>query len=266
LVLRIVGAGPSSEYLSIKAINAIGSADKVYIDTYTSIAPGVDEELVARLNPRAEVVRATRVHLEDNAHMIIEEARNRNIVILVPGDPLTATTHIAILVEARRRGIEAELVPGLSGLQAVIDATGLQFYRFGKPVTLVYPEPGLRPYSTVETIHENMRRNLHTLVLLDLRLDQGKAMTIPEAVKLLLDLEAELARKGEAEPLIRDALIVAVARAALPGQKCVAGAPGRVAAEQYPPPPHSLVVTAPRLHPVEEEALQVLCGMGGAEA
>ncbi|NOZ89068.1 MAG: diphthine synthase [Crenarchaeota archaeon] len=259
--LYLVGGGLSAQYLTLRALQILGGADKVYIDSYTSIAPGLDEELVARLNPRAEVARATRSLLEEFSSKVIDEAREKTVVILVPGDPLTATTHIALVAEARRRGVEAEVVPGVGGPQAVMSATGLQFYRFGKPVTLVYPEDGVKPYSTVETIAENRRRGLHTLVLLDLRLDEGKAMTVPEAVKILLDIERELARRGELEPFLGDALLIGVARAGLPEQTCVAGPPEAVAAADYPPPPHSLVVAAPRLHPVEEEALSALCSV-----
>ncbi|ALL00727.1 Diphthine synthase [Pyrodictium delaneyi] len=260
MALYIVGAGVSSEYLTLKAIQVIGAADKVYLDTYTSIAPGVDRELVRRLNPRAEVVEAPRRLLEDEAGKLIQEAREKTVVLLVPGDPLHATTHIALFIEARRRGVEAHVVPGVSGLQAVIDATGLQVYRFGKTVTLVYPEEGFKPYSTVETIWANRERGLHTLVLLDLRLDAGHAMTIPEAIRILLELEAELAAEEGREPEIRGAVVVGVARAGTSEQRCIAGTVEEVAAASYPPPPHSLVVAAPRLHPVEEEALEVLCG------
>ncbi|KSW11867.1 diphthine synthase [Pyrodictium occultum] len=258
--LYIVGAGVSSEYLTLRALQLIGAADKVYIDVYTSIAPGVDRELVRRLNPRAEIVEATRRMLEDEAWRLVEEARERSVVLLVPGDPLHATTHVALLLEARRRGVEAHAVPGVSGLQAAVDATGLQVYRFGKTVTLVYPEEGFKPYSTVETIWANQERGLHTLVLLDLRLDEGRAMAVPEAVSILLELEKELARETGREPQIRSALLAGVARAGTSEQHCVAGTPEEVASASYPPPPHSLVVTAPRLHPVEEEALRLLCG------
>ncbi|BES80869.1 diphthine synthase [Pyrodictium abyssi] len=260
MTLYIVGAGVSSEYLSLKAIQVIGAADKVYLDTYTSIAPGVDRELVRRLNPRAEVVEAPRRLLEDEADKLIQEAREKTIVLLVPGDPLHATTHIALLVEARRRGVEAHVVPGVSGLQAVVDATGLQVYRFGKTVTLVYPEEGFKPYSTVEAIWANRERGLHTLVLLDLRLDAGRAMTVPEAIRILLELEEELAAEEHREPELPRVIVVGVARAGTSEQRCIAGSVDEVAAAEYPPPPHSLVVTAPRLHPMEEEALEVLCG------
>ena len=260
MTLYLVGAGLSKDYLTLRALEVLARADKVYIDTYTSIAPGVDRRLVERVNPWAEVVEASRSVLEEGAERIAEEAKTLNVVVLAPGDPLTATTHVALAVEAAKRGVRVEVVPGVAGPYAAALLTGLQSYRFGKMVTLVYPEEGYRPYSTVETVWENMERNLHTILLLDLRLDQGKAMTIPEAVGILLELEEELLREG-ARPkhLVRDALLVGVARAGLPDQACLAGAAQDLKQHQWPPPPHTIVVAAPRLHPVEEEALATLC-------
>ncbi|MET1128325.1 MAG: diphthine synthase [Thermoproteota archaeon] len=257
--LYLVGAGISSEYLSLRAIQLIGSADVVVIDAYTSIAPGVGEELVKALNSRARVVHAPRRMLEEEARGIIEEARSRNVVVLVPGDPLAATAHAALLVEALKAGVRAEVVPGVSGILASVTAIGLQVYRLGKVVTLVYPQEGFKPYSTVEAVWDTYRRNMHTLVLLDLKLEEGIAMTVPEAVRILLELEDELARREGAEPVVARAQMVGVARAGLPDQKCVYGDPDKVMGGRYPPPPHSLVVLAPRLHPLEEEALNLLC-------
>ncbi|BEP18222.1 diphthine synthase [Pyrofollis japonicus] len=257
--LYLVGAGPSRQYLTLKALELIKAADKIYIDTYTSIAPGLSRQTVSELSSRAEVVEAPRRLLEDEAHKIIEEAKNKNIVVIVPGDPLFATTHVSLLVEALRRGIHAEAIPGVSGIQAVIDATGLQFYKFCRPITLVYPEQGYKPFSVVETIWQNMERNLHSLILLDLRLDEGKAMTIPEAVNILLRLEEEFASMERKQTRLSDALMVGVARAGLSDSKCIAGKPARLLEEEFPPPPHTLIVPAPRLHPMESNALGVLC-------
>ena len=263
MTLYIAGFGTSLDYVTRRLLEVLREADKVYIDSYTSIAPGLDPDTVSRLAPRAEVVAADRAMLEEKQSVIIEEARERNIVVLVPGDPMLATTHVTLRIEAVKRGVPVELIHGLSGLQAVVSFTGLQVYRFGRTVTLVYPEPdkGFKPYSTVEYIWDNLRRNLHTLVLLDLRLDQGRAMTIREAVPILLELEEELSREEGVEPMIAEGILVGVARAGTREAKCTAGAPEKVAAAEYPPPPHSLIVTAPRLHPVEEEALRAFCGL-----
>ena len=254
MVLYIVGAGLSSEYLTLKALQVIGRADIVYIDTYTSIAPGIDEELVRRINPRCKIVSADRHLLEENQKRIISEARNHDVVVLVPGDPFMATTHITLRLAAITAGIRVEVVHGVSGVYATIGATGLQLYRFGKTVTLVYPEE-FKPHSVIEVIRENRKRNLHTLVLLELKLDEGKAMTIPEAISILLDLARE-----EHYDEIKDTIIIGVARAGLPDENCRAGKPSQLLGTNWPPPPHSLIVTAPRLHPVEEESLRTLCG------
>ena len=258
MVLCIAGAGLSSEYLTLKTISAIMRADVVYIDSYTSIAPGIDDQFVSRLNPKARVQRASRRLLEDEAYRVLEEAKTRFVVVLVPGDPYTATTHIALRISAMKRGIEVCSIPGVSGLQAVIDATGLQYYRFGKTVTLVYPD-SFKPYSVIETIWGNAERNLHTLVLLDLRLEEGVAMTIPEAIRILLRLEEEYSSETGHPRIIEGAKLVAVARAGLPDEKCVYGTPSTLSSQDYPPPPHSLIVPASRLHPLEEEALETLC-------
>lgn len=266
MALYIVGGGLSSEYITLRAVKALARAKTIYIDTYTSIAPGLDEEYVSRLAPEARIVRATRYHLENEAYRIVQEAESSDVALLVPGDPLAATTHVALAVEAKKRGIEVVIVPGVSGLQAVIDTTGLQVYRFGKTVTLVYPEEGVKPYTTLSVIADNRARGLHTLVLLDLRLDQGRAMTVPEAVRLLLDLESEMVAEGMlSSAFLHESMLVGVARAGLPESLCVAGPPEAVAAASYPPPPHSLVVTAPSLHPVEEEALEVFCRTNPSE-
>ncbi len=254
--LYIVGSGLSADYLTLKAISVLHNADKVYVDTYTSIAPGVDAELVKRLAPKAIVVAASRRLLEDEAYRVIEEAKKLNVVILVPGDPMIATTHVSILVEALKRGVSVEVVPGVSGVYAAISVTGLHFYRFGKPVTLVYPEEYYKPFSVIETIYDNYDRGLHTLILLDLRLDEGKAMTIPEALRILIELEKSYEASRH---LMERVKLVGVARAGLPDQYCAYGNISQLASKRYPPPPHSLIVLAERLHPVEEEALRLVC-------
>jgi diphthine synthase len=258
LALYIVGAGISLEYLTLRTLEILGKADKVYVDTYTSIAPGIDPSTLSKML-RVEIIEADRSMLEQKSNIIISEAKEKNVVILVPGDPLMATTHIALALDAAKAGVKVEIVPGVSGLQAVVDATGLQIYKFGKTVTLVYPEETYKPYSTVETIWFNYSNNLHTLVLLDLRLDEGKAMSIREAVNILLQLEREYARERGRETIVDKAILVGVARAGLRDQVCIAGKAEEVIKGEYPPPPHSLVVVAPKPHPLEVEALKLFC-------
>lgn len=262
-MLYLVGFGPSARFLSIAALQALAHADKVYVDVYTSFAEGFSLELVKSLAPSAEVVEASRKILEDLSHKIVDEAKRANVVVLVAGDPLTATTHNALWLEALKRGVKVEVIPAVSGVQLAIAVTGLSWYRFGRPITLVYPEEHYKPYSTIEVIVDNLERGLHTLVLLDFRVDQGKIMDVKTAVKLLFELARELNGKDFLERL-REAIMVGIARAGFRDQKCVAGCLKDILDSEFPPPPHTLIVAHPRLHPIEEDLLRRLCGFKGS--
>ncbi len=253
-MLYIVGLGPGAGYLSLKALAALGRASKVYVDEYTSLVYG-DVVAVLRSVSGGVVVPVQRRVLENESWRIVEEAREEDVAVAVPGDPLTATTHNALRLEALRRGVAVEVIPGVSGLQLVVAETGLSWYRFGRPVTLVRPEYGVKPYSVLDVIRGNLDRGLHTLLLLDLRLDEGYMMTIPEAVDLLEEMAEE---KG----IRLDAVYVGVARAGFPDSLCIASRrPGTLAEPRWPPPPHSIVVASTPLHPVEEESLRRLCSL-----
>ena len=253
-----MGFGPSTRFLSIAALQVLAHADKVYIDVYTSLAEGLNLELVRSLAPNAEVVEAPRKLLEDLSHKIIDEAKHANVVILAAGDPLTATTHNALRLEALKQGVKVEVIPAVSGPQLAVAVTGLSWYRFGRPITLVYPEEHYKPYSTIEVIVDNLERGLHTLVLLDFRVDQGKIMDVKTGARLLFELAEELGE--DFLKRLREAIMVGVARAGFRDQKCVAGYLKDILDSEFPPPPHTLIVAHPRLHPVEEDLLRHLCG------
>lgn len=253
--LLFVGLGYSLRHLTAEAIDAISGADIIYIDTYTSIYEDDLGEL-RKYNPRAQIYFAKRRDLEGSSvYDIIAKARDRNVVIAVPGDPFIATTHDAIRLEALKAGIEVKVINGLSIFTLIHSRLGLQAYKFGKSVTLVYPE-AFKPYSVIEVIYDNLARGLHTIVLLDLRLEEGRAMTIPEAVKILLELD----EKGElgANPS------VGVARMGWRDEFIVFDKLSELSKYAYPPPPHTIVICG-RLHPVEREVIEhVAAGPRGA--
>lgn len=245
-MLVFIGLGYSLRHLTQEAINELKMADVVYIDTYTSLYEDPLEKL-RELNPSAIFILATRRDLEGaSVEKILREATAKRVVIASPGDPFIATTHDAILVEALKRGIDVKIVNGISFITMAYSRLGLQSYRFGKHVTLVYPTH-FKPYSTVEVVYDNLARNLHTIILLDLRAEESKAMTIPEAVNILLDLDY----KG----LLRNKIAVGVARLGWRDEKVCADELALLKNYEYPPPPHSIVITA-SLDPVEEEFIR----------
>lgn len=259
LVLVLAGLSTSIDYVSLRVLDEIARADKVLIEPYTSIAIGLGYDRLRRM-VLGELVYVTRKDLEEDYEWIIEEAKEKRILILIAGDPLIATTHVALLIEARRRGVDVEIVPGISGIHASMTMSGLQIYRFGRIVTLTYPEKDYKPYTTIEVIRRNLEFGLHTLVLLDIRFDEGRAMSIREAVDIILELEEEYCRQNKCTPTLRRVIGVGVARAGSREAKVQADILPRLRSYDYPPPPHSLIIVA-EPHPVELEALIELANL-----
>ena len=257
MTLYFIGMGPSTEYISLKAMKILRTVDKVYIDTYTSILPDFSIDFIMKYTKRdAEIVVANRSVLEgEGIDFIVKEASEKNIAIIVPGDPFIATTHDAIRIEALARGIDVQVVHGVSIYSLAPSATGLQAYRFGKTVTLVYPRV-FKPYSVIETIYNNMDLRLHTLVLLDLKLEKGIAMTIKEAVEILLDLEIEYSGSNR----LRNVVAVGLAQVGTENEYVRADLLPNLGNYDYPPPPHSIIIVADP-HPMELEALHLICNL-----
>ncbi len=259
MVLVLAGLGTSLDYASIRLLDEVSTADIVLIEAYTSVAVDYTYERLRRI-VLGEIRYVSRRDLEEDYEWIIEMARNRKVVILVAGDPLTATTHVSLLVEAKKKGVDVDVVLGVSGVYASITQSYLQVYRFGRIVTLTYPEKEYIPYTTVEVIRSNLERNLHTLVLLDIRFDEGRAMRINEAVEILLKVEEEYCKANNCEQVLDKVIGVGIARAATPDTLVKADILPRLKDYSYPPPPHSLIIVA-RPHPMELEALIDLAGL-----
>ncbi|MEM1851565.1 MAG: diphthine synthase [Acidilobaceae archaeon] len=188
-MLVLAGAGLSPHGITSEVIQLLKQADKVYVDTYTSPKSHWVYELALRHNERSEI--ASRKTLEDESSKIIEEAREKTIVILSPGDPLVATAHQALLAEAQSRGIEVRYVPGVSGVTTAKTFSGLSYYRFGRTVTAPGPWRGAGFSSVLLTVYGNLCIDAHTLVLLDIS-DEGEMIRPSSAMENLLKYEREL--------------------------------------------------------------------------
>jgi len=123
-----------------------------------------------------------RKNLEEEQEIFLEKTKENDIALFVPGDPLIATTHIDLVFEAKRRKIPVKIIHNASIFSA-IGETGLQIYKFGKTATI--PLNG-RMENVKNTLKNNKRLSLHTLLLLDIVRETNINMTVPEAIKLLL--------------------------------------------------------------------------------
>ncbi|MEM5829260.1 MAG: diphthine synthase [Candidatus Aenigmatarchaeota archaeon] len=194
-MLVLIGLGLFDEKdLTLRGIEEAKKADKVYIELYTTLWFGDFKKLEEIIGREIRVLR--RKDLEENSAEILKEAETGNVVIFVGGDPLVATTHSALLLDAKKRGIKTKVIHN-SSIASAIAETGLHLYKFGASVTIPLPEKtkGKLPESIYETIKMNRDRGLHTLCLLDIDTEEKRFMSIKEACNILLKLE-EMKRDG----------------------------------------------------------------------
>jgi diphthine synthase len=248
--LWFVGAGLADEQdLSRRALLRLKECDVLLAEAYTAI---LAEGSLARLSEEIgrPIRLLTRAELEAE-HVVLEALRTHSkVALLVAGDPFAATTHVAIRLAAERAGHSWVYFPNASILTAAASFLGLIHYRFGRTVSLPFPAPGFEPNSPFEFIGRNRAQNLHTLVLLDLRPEEGAFLTARAALE---QLEAH-DPNGTVVPL--SASLAVVARV---GSATAQGWYGSRLALQgidFGPPLHALVVPAADLHFEEEAALQ----------
>ncbi len=238
-MLTFVGLGLwDLEDMTLKGLEAAKKADSVYVEFYTSKTSYSADEL-SRFVGR-EVRELVRKDLEEESSKLVEEAAEKDIVVLVPGDPMIATTHSAIIVEAVKRGVDVEIVHNSSVVTAVCGATGLHNYRFGKSATVSW-HPSRTP---VDVIKQNMSIDAHTLLFLDLH----PPMKVDEAINRLVNVDETIEK------------LFAVGMSKLGSREKVVKCDRieKLREFDFGDAPHCIVVLAKTLHITEYECLRVL--------
>ena len=192
MTLYLIGTGVAFD-LTQAGIEALKACDEAFIETYTN---PISREKIAALERLVgkPIVELMRENLESS--FLIERAKASKVCMLASGDPLTATTHITLVLEAKQKGIPVKVIHN-SSIHSVAPArAGLQIYRFGKTASLVNPRPNYKPLSSLDIIRENLQRGLHTLVLLD---TEPKPMEAIAALDMLSEFGSAvvLSRVGE---------------------------------------------------------------------
>jgi len=208
-MLNLIGLGLNDEKdLTLKGIELTKAADKCYIELYTSYWHGNTKNLEKLIGKKIEILQ--RKDLEENSNKILEEAKNKNIVIFVQGDPQVQTTHSALITEAKKLGIKTRVIHNASIISAIAE-TGLHPQKFGPYVTIPFPEKtkGKLPESVYEIIKMNKTRGLHTLCLLDVAGEESKYLLSTEAMEILLEIE----NKRKEDVFTEDTGVIVFARA-----------------------------------------------------
>ena len=246
--LYLVGLGLSRKLTTERALEVLRKSDLVLFDTYTSYSCDITLEWLSSLGIKVEP--AERKDLENEYMKIIEKLeKGLSISIATIGDPVIATTHMALAVEAAKRGHRVRVVPGVSVLCYFLSKAGLSSYKLGRSVTVTFPEnlPSEYPYRVIK---ENDSLNLHTPVFLDIA---GKRMmTGKEAVRILMALEDKF-REGVITP---ERYVVIGQRLGCDDEKVNVLKVSEVENVELTEPPHILLFPSRKLHFIEEEGLE----------
>ena len=254
--LAFIGMGLYDEKdISLRGMEELRVADKVFVELYTSHMAGLSIANLERLCGKPVTVVSRREVEEEEGKRIIEASRDGRVAFLVPGEPMVATTHVALRIKAEKEGIKTRIIHSSSIISAAISLSGLQSYKFGRNVTIPFPEERVFSEVPYQVIAQNRSLGLHTLCLLDVLVEKERFMTVSEGLTYLLELER--IKKGAV--LNEDTLAVGIARAGSPNPEVHADSIEKLRRWDLGPPPHSIVIPG-NLHFMEAEALITLAG------
>ena len=235
--------------MSLRGLDACRAADSIFLERYTSPTQIDIDALQETLGKEVRVL--SREDVEEGA-FLLEESLSRNVVLLSPGDPLIATTHMSILREAWRRGVKTRVLHAASVYSAAIGESGLHAYKFGRSATVTSGRDFV-PYSVYDCLLENKRRGCHSLLLLQDDIDSGERISATEALDLLDRME-----RARGQGIISESsLVVVLSGLESSTKKVFAGRFDEARVEEFPDQPVVMIIPS-KLHFTEEEALEAL--------
>lgn len=250
-MLYLIGVGLKPEHLSIEALEAIKKCDRVFLDTYTSMfSDGNLQELEKLVGKK--VFLLARKNLEEDSGELLSLAKNNNAALLVVGNPLTATTHIQLVLDAHAKRVQVTIIPGIS-VTNFLAKTGLDEYRFGRTCTIPEPGPGFEPDTFYDFILQNKKLGLHSLCLLD----TGDGKNFLSASKALETLEK--IEKNRSEKILATSTFVVLAGAGGKNEQIMWGNLAKIRRTSISVYPQSLIICG-SLNEKEMETMGALYG------
>ncbi len=236
-MLYMIGLGLQDEKdISLKSLEILKKCSQIYLEGYTSKLNFDLKELEDMIGKKIFI--ASRDMLENKMDEFILNAKNKDVALLVIGDPLMATTHNVIVLEAEKKKIESRVIHNASVLNAIAD-TGLSLYNFGNIVSIPFENKNVT--SPVEIANLNKKLGMHTLFLLDLK--NGKYMSINDGLRYLLD-------KG-----LKDDMGIGCAGLGRKEQEIKAGKMSELIQHKFSQEPGCIILPG-KMHFLEEEAIE----------
>jgi diphthine synthase len=192
-MLFLVGLGLSEKEIPIGTMEACRNCE-LYIDKFTSMVEERTTDYITEQTGK-RITELTRQDMEEDAKDIVQRAKTKDIAILVGGDPLMATTHKILYIEAERQNVKTQIVHANSIITTAIGESGLDFYRFGAPCTIPKWSHHYSPVSFYEKIEANLVNKNHTILLLDYDSKSKTTIAITDAINALEKADAHY-KKG----------------------------------------------------------------------
>ncbi len=148
-MLWFIGLGISGiSELSDSTLEVIKNAEIVYLESFTSPISDTEKKQLEDISG-GEFKTAKRWLVEDG-NEILENAKNRETVLISYGDPYIATTHLELKTRAIRDDIETRTIHSSSIVSSLIGEVGLHYYKVGKVLTIMNdPKSMITPYNTI---------------------------------------------------------------------------------------------------------------------
>ena len=158
----------------MRALTTLRNCDEIFAEFYTSkLNDAQPKDLEAFIGKKLTILKRADV---EEKNIIVSAARTKKVAFIAAGDPMSATTHLDLRLRAMKENIHTDVINGVSIFTACAAALGLQPYKFGRTVTIPFPEPNFLPSSPYDNILENYSRGLHTLILLDIKQEEDRYM------------------------------------------------------------------------------------------
>jgi diphthine synthase len=242
-MLYLIGIGLNDKKdISIKGLEAVKKCDFVYLECYTSKFNCSIKDLEKFYCKK--IILADRNMVEKKAEQtILKDSIDKNVAFLVIGDVFGATTHVDLMLRAKKNNIEFKIINNASILNA-ISILGLELYKFGKTTSIPFNNKNVEtPFKIVK---DNQKLGLHTLLLLDLKPKEDSYMSINTALNYLLN-------KG----FDKNMLCVGCSAIGSESPEVKVGKASELINKKFSKYPQCLVVVG-KLHFIEKEAINSL--------
>tara|TARA_B100001750_G_scaffold246672_1_gene269774 strand:- start:18 stop:1055 length:1038 start_codon:yes stop_codon:yes gene_type:complete len=249
-MLWFIGLGISGiSELSDNTRNVIKNAKVVYLESFTSPMSDTEKEELRNIC-NGEFKIAKRWLVEDG-NEILDNAKEKETVLISYGDPYIATTHLELKTRATNDKIRTKTIHSSSIVSSLIGEVGLHYYKIGKVLTIMdEPKSMSTPYNS---IFDNLLNKTHSVILLEYNEDKSFFLQPQDALSLLLDVE----KLQNREVISQETFTIVASRIGKNDQRIISGKIKNLIKKEFGNPPHSIIIPG-KLHFTESDAIKAI--------